>query len=320
MKGRVCGLSALSLFFLLFFSAPSYSQVMPSLVKENPLTGGFDFHVHAAPDLYSRMVDSIDLAEIYRSLGMRGFVLKNHDTSTADQTYLIRKMVPGIEVFGGVALNESLGGINPEAVKAMLKFTGGYGRAVWMPTHDAANHRKFFGQSGGIWLLNDGGGLKEEVREVLRVIAENDLILETGHISSQEALVLLKEAKDAGVKRMVVTHAMQDPTAMSLEDMKRCAELGAYIEHVYLSTLMGPDARLDWLKKWRKVSVSEFARAIREVGAAHTIIASDLGQYLNPAPWDGMKDFVISLMKEGASQEEIDLMLRVNPARLLGLE
>src|ERR1019366_692582 len=115
---------------LLFFFAPAYGQ-------EINLKGAIDFHVHSSPDEVPRAIDADDLAKLAKEKGMRGLVLKNHHESTAALAYMVRKEVPGIEIFGGIALNSSVGGINLEAVKRMTMMKGGWGRVVWLPTVDS---------------------------------------------------------------------------------------------------------------------------------------------------------------------------------------
>jgi Family of unknown function (DUF6282) len=53
---------------------------------------------------------------------MRGLVLKNHYEPTASLAYIVRKEVPGIEVFGGIDLNLSVGRMNPNAVEHMATY------------------------------------------------------------------------------------------------------------------------------------------------------------------------------------------------------
>src|ERR1700720_3969083 len=103
------------------------------------LAGVIDIHVHSDPDSTPRSIDAIDLAKLAKQRGMRGLVLKNHYESTAALAYIVRKEVPGIEVFGGIDLNLTVGGINPAAVERMTMMKGGWGRVVWMPTFDAEN-------------------------------------------------------------------------------------------------------------------------------------------------------------------------------------
>lgn len=296
---------------------------MPTLVAANPLVGTIDMHVHAAPDTASRSVNDFELAQKAKELGMRGVVTKNHEFITNDRAYLVRQIIPGIEVFGGITLNESVGGINPEAVDLMIKFTGGCGKIVWLPTHGSANHKSFFAKkadAGGIRVIDASGSVVPELRKVLKLIAKADIIFATGHVSGKEILASVKAAKQEGVRKVLVTHAMQSPGELSIDDLKRCVEAGAFIEHCYLTYLMGPQAALGWMKGWKHIPIEEFAKATKEVGAENCVIATDLGQYMNPIPADGMKEFILALMSKGITQEQINLMAKKNPARLLGLE
>jgi len=279
--------------------------------------------VHAGPDTASRSVNDFELAQKAKELGMRGVVTKNHEFITNDRAYLVRQIIPGIEVFGGITLNESVGGINPEAVDLMIKFTGGCGKIVWLPTHGSANHKSFFAKkadAGGIRVIDASGSVVPELRKVLKLIAKADIIFATGHVSGKEILASVKAAKQEGVRKVLVTHAMQSPGELSIDDLKRCVEAGAFIEHCYLTYLMGPQAALGWMKGWKHIPIEEFAKAIKEVGAENCVIATDLGQYMNPIPADGMKEFILALMSKGITQGQINLMAKKNPARLLGLE
>ena len=87
------------------------------------MVGAIDIHVHSAPDSTPRSIDAIDLARLAKSRGMRGLVLKNHYEPTASLAYIVRKEVPGIEVFGGIDLNLSVGGMNSNAVEHMAAIT-----------------------------------------------------------------------------------------------------------------------------------------------------------------------------------------------------
>ena len=107
------------------------------------LDGVIDIHVHADPDSIPRSIDAIDLAKLAKSRGMRGLVLKSHYEPTASMAYLVRKEVPGIEIFGGIDLNRTVGGVNPAAVERMTMMKGGYGKVVWMPTFDAENQVRY---------------------------------------------------------------------------------------------------------------------------------------------------------------------------------
>jgi hypothetical protein len=268
-----------------------------------------DIHAHCDPDSLARSIDAIDLAKLARDRGMRALVLKNHYEPTESLAFLVRKEVPGIELFGGIALNRTVGGINPAAVEHMTQVKGGWGRVVWMPTFDAENQVKYSKESRPFVSVAKDGALLPEVREVISLIAKHNLTLATGHSSPEEDLMLIREARRAGVRSIVVTHAMLPPVGMNIDQMRQAAQMGAYIEFVY-NALIGSSKAFD---------VPEYARAIRAVGPEHCILSSDLGQAGNPLHPDGLLAFFAALRGEGFPVGEIERMAKVNPARLLGL-
>ena len=282
---------------------------MTTFAQENPLAGVIDIHVHCAPDSTPRSIDAIDLARLAKQRGMRGLVLKNHYQPTASLAYIVRKEVPGIEIFGGVDLNLSVGGMNPFAVEHMAATTGGYGRFVWMSTFDSEAQVRYSKQDRPFVRVAQNGQLLPETRQVIAVIAKHNLVMATGHTSAEEALLLIHEARAQGVKHMVVTHAMLAPIQMSEAQMKDAANMGAYIEFVY-NGLLG---------SYKEFTFKDYARAIRSVGAEHCILSSDMGQPGNPLHPDGLVALFDGLKKEGITQVEIDRMAKENPARLLGL-
>ena len=280
-----------------------------AFAQENPLAGVIDIHVHCAPDSTPRSIDAIDLARLAAKRGMRGLVLKNHYQPTASLAYIVRKEVPGIEIFGGVDLNLSVGGMNPFAVEHMAATTGGYGRVVWMSTFDSEAQVRYSKQDRPFVRVAQNGQLLPETRRGIAVIAKHDLVMATGHTSAEEALMLIREARAQGVKHMVVTHAMLQPIHMSDAQMVEAAKMGAYIEFVY-NGLIG---------SYKESTFQDYARAIRSVGVEHCILSSDMGQPGNPLHPDGLIALFDGLKKEGITQAEIDRMAKENPARLLGL-
>jgi len=154
---------------------------------------------------------------------------------------------------------------------------------------------------------------------VLRIVKRADLILQTGHISPDEILAVVKRAKQLGVRYVVATHAMASVPGMSLAQLKEAVAMGAYIELIYATHLMGPHAHLAWMRKWKQVSINDMAEVIKDIGAEHFILGSDLGQTGNPTPPDGMLKLVVGLKKAGLSEAQLDVMMRKNPAKLLGL-
>lgn len=278
--------------------------------QENPLAGAIDIHVHAAPDSTQRSIDAIDLARLAKSRGMRGLVLKSHYEPTASMAYLVRKEVPGIEIFGGIDLNLTVGGMNPGAVEHMAAITGGYGRFVWMATYDSENQVRFSKENRPFVRIASEGKLLAETKAVIAVIAKHNLVMATGHSSAEEDLMLVREAKAQGVQHIVVTHAMLNPTHMSEAQMVEAAKLGAYIEFVY-NGLTGTGQQYQF---------ADYARAIRSIGVDHCILSSDMGQPKNPLHPDGLLAFYAGLRAQGFTQKEIDQMGKENPARLIGLQ
>jgi microsomal dipeptidase-like Zn-dependent dipeptidase len=304
----------------LTLAAASDASAQASLEAGNPIEGAIDFHVHSAPDAFARNISDIDVAELAARRGMRAIVLKNHITMTADRAALVQQVVPDIEVFGGVVLNKAVGGLNPAAVEVMANMSGSRGKVVWLPTRDAQHDIATFHKPGEGIRVVENGQVTPETEAVLANVKEFDLVLQTGHVSPEETLAVISKAKEMGIDKIAVTHAMADVPGLSIEQMKRAAADGAVLELDFLNHLMGPDAHLEWMQEWSRISISEMADAIKEVGADHFILATDLGQSGNPIHPDGYETLVRGLEAEGISRADIEKMMKDNAARLLGLD
>jgi len=275
-------------------------------VSAQSLEGVIDMHAHSDPDGTPRSIDAIDLARLAKSRGMRGLVLKNHYEPTASLAYIVRKEVPGIEIFGGISLDLTVGGVNPAAVEWMTKVKGGYGRVIWLPTFDAEAQVKLTKQQRPFARVTRDGKVVPEVLQVMAIAAKNNLVLETGHSSPAESLLIIQEAKRLGVKHIMVTHALTNPGGpLSIAEIAQAAKMGAYIELVYTP--------LD------DATVRKDVDAIRAAGPASVVLSSDLGQPSNPLHPDGLLAMYRALMAHGVSEAEIVEMSRTNPARLLDL-
>lgn len=289
------------------FSVP----LAPMLAQAPPrLDGVIDIHAHSGPDSTARSIDAIDLAKLAKARGMRGLVLKNHYESTAALAYVVRQVVPGIELFGGIDLNRSVGGVNPAAVERMVMMKGGYGRVIWFPTFDSEANVRFSKEQRPFVSVSKNGQLLPETLAVIALAAKNHLTVETGHSSAEEGLMIVKEAHRQGVEHIVVTHAMADFIHMTVPQMQQAVKDGAMIEFVYGNLIGAKPVH----------TAREFADAIRQVGPAGCILSSDLGQPGNPLHPDGLAKYFEALKKEGISQADIDLMSKTNPAKALGLQ
>jgi hypothetical protein len=296
---------ALAVTFALI-AAPAFAQDDTISLK-----GAIDIHVHQDPDSAPRAIDADDVARQARAAGMRAVVLKNHWEDTASLAYMVRKIVPGIEVFGGITQDMAVGGINIEAVKHMADMKGGYGRIVWLPTFDAQNQVK---DKGPEVKVSENGKLLPSVLKLLDYIAtRKQLALETGHVSAEEALMVIKEAKARGIQHIVATHGMTGPTNLSVAQAQEFARMGGYIEFVYGATV----------EKGSKTTLQDYANWMRAVGPAHCIMSSDLGgarPYPRPMPTAGMLEYMNGLRKLGISVADINTMAKTNPAIVLGLD
>ena len=301
-------------FLSTFVIAAAIVTAQPAAQSARPagnavLRGAIDIHVHTEPDSRPRSVDAIEAVQQAKTNGMRAVVLKNHYEYTSGLAYIAGKQVPGVEVFGGVDLNLTVGGMNPAAVEYMAATTGARGKLVWMATFDAENQVRFSKENRPFVSVSKNGELLPATNAVIAAIAKHGLVLATGHNSPAEGLMLIREAKRQGVQRIVVTHAMNDPIRMSVPQMQEAATLGALIEFVG-GNIGDADG---------KARMDRFADAIKRIGPQFCILSSDLGQKGNPLPTDGFAAFLGAMKARGLTDQDIDRMARRNPAQLLGL-
>ena len=280
-------------------------------LEDRILDGAIDLHAHHGPDSYPRQWDAFEVAEIAADRGMRAIVIKNHWTETAGLAYLIRKHgAQGIEVFGSLTLDTPVGGMNPQAVRYMVDVTGGYGRVVWMPTHDSEHEVRVLGQNRPFVRVSENGELLPQTLEVLSLIAEHDLTLATGHVTPAEALMIMNEARRLGIERIIVTHPLlgEQYTYLSDDELVTAAELGGIVE-ITAGTI------------YREGATRERAlRTIRALGPESVFIGSDSGLIGTPNHPDALVMAARVLRTAGFSERDLDLMFKINPARLLGLD
>jgi len=291
----------------------------PPPPKVSPAAGVIDMHVHPDPDVFGRALTDMEVATVARRKGMRGIVLKNHVVPTADRAAIVMQQLPGLEVWGGIVLNKSVGGINPSAVEWMHRMSGGRGKVVWLPTFDSDKHVKTLVDKNRSGLVvAPGGRVTPEMEEVLKIIARESLVLATGHVHAEEVVAVARRAKELGVKNILVTHGLTNIPGLSMAQAKEVVALGGMIEICYLQFMTGPNAQYDWMKHWEQVGTAQVATAVRELGADGIVLSTDLGQQGMMTPPDGVENAIAALRKAGISQEDIDKMMKRNPARLLG--
>lgn len=282
------------------------------------LKGVCDIHLHCRPDSRERSVDEYGFVQDAMSAGYRAVMFKSNDFSCHDRAYLIRQALPGAECFGSLCMNRVHGErVNPYAARKAVETSGGLCRCIWMPTLDAAYQCRSEGRSDkGIAVLDDSGRVLPEVVQVMEICAEADIIFATGHSSPDECLTLLRKAHEIGLRRVVVTHANSYIWTMSADRIRQCIDLGAYIEYCYLPCLWGEGSGMP---QYTRQSIGELA-AFARIDPSRSFISTDLGQAVMPHPVDGMRDCMERLLAAGVPQGDIDMMVRSNPAWLIGLD
>jgi Family of unknown function (DUF6282) len=294
--------------------AHAQTQSPPQPPTELNLKGAIDFRVHSGPDSDPRTADADDVARIAHQMGMRALVLDNHYESTAALAYMVRKEVPGIEIFGSIALNLPVGGVNLEAVKRMTMMKGGWGRVVFLPDFDSENFRRTLHQTGPTVPISADGHLLPGVLELIDFIAQHhDLVLETGDNSPEEVLLAVHEAHQRGVTHIVVKNAMGMFTHLTVPQMQQAARDGAYLEFAYNAVYGDRPQR----------TMAEYADGMRQVGPKFCILSTDFGSpHKAPVPLhpEALFEFMEALHMEGISVDDVNLMAKTNPARALGLD
>jgi hypothetical protein len=292
----------------------------PPPPKVSPAAGVIDMHVHSHPDVFGRNMDDIDVAQLAKAKGLRGILLKNHVSETASRAALVMKVVPGIEVWGGIVLNKAVGGVNPDAVEWMHRVYGGRGKVVWLPTFESDRHVKTLSKPDARGLVvAPGGQVTPEMEAILKIIARENLMLATGHVHPEEIMAVVRRARELGVKNIVITHALTNVPGLAMAQAKQLADMGAVIEICFLQFRAGPNAPLAFMTHWTQINAKHVARAVKEIGAQSLVISSDLGQSGNMTHPDGLETAIAEMKREGVSDADIDVMMRKNPARLLGL-
>src|SRR4249920_3474283 len=260
-------------------------EVHPSEQARVLVRGAYDLHVHVAPDVPRRRIDDLALAQRFAELGLAGFALKSHYTSTAERAQVVSTVVPGVEVVGTVTLNRAIGGMNALAVEIAAREGA---RIVWMPTVDspaetAGRTEPKPGDKVPLWaslqhelhslglsiepvrVTGDDGGLLPETRDVLRAIARHGLILATAHLARDDAFAVVDAALEEGVEQIVVTHPEFTCQNFSIEDQVALAERGCLLERCLSTPFSG------------KTTWEHVVEGVRAVGVHQTILSSDLG-------------------------------------------
>jgi hypothetical protein len=289
-----------------------------SQAADRLIAGAIDMHIHIDPESrLKRRQDSLQLARTARDAGLRAIVLKNREYGTVALARLVQELVPEVLILGSITLDNEAGGLNPGAVLAWVRLGA---KVVWMPTATAANSKGKVLRSRGLDLpgkgqsvLDSRGKLLPEVKEILRIVKDHDVALGTGHLAPLEVFPLVEEAIKIGIKKVVVTHVLQDQlmdVILTNEEIVRLAKMGAFIEYSYWTCQ----------NNIYTVAPGVLIESMQQVGAERCVMTTDFGQIDNPPAPEGMKAFIQALLQGGIGEKEIETMVKKNPARLLNLD
>jgi len=279
-----------------------------------------DLHVHIGPEILPRKYTVSTLVASEKNK-LRGMALKSHFYPTMP---LIKSvMCDDMLLIGSVTLNNAVGGLNPEAVLASAKISD-KPLIVWFPTISAANflakspyeippewvgrsfQSRLSSEVNGINVIDNQRRLVPEARSVLRTIKDTDCILATGHVSWQEAQLLVEEALGMGVRKIIITHPIYQLIAMPVEVQKELSRNnGVYVEHNYA------------MHSIDKVPIADIVEEIKYVTPQRCIISSDVGQPRSPSPSNALRIFAELLRERGLSNDDIEQMGATNPLKLI---
>ncbi len=288
------------------------------------LQGAIDPHVHSGPSIAPRALDHVELAKTASAAGFAAVVTKDHDYSGVMTAALIARNFPELKtrVYSGIALNNVIGGFNPYAVEHTAAMGG---KIVWMPTLAAENHLRWQAAAKwvhpastdkirpavGIPVLDANKQVRDDVKEVLDVIAKTDMVLASGHLHVSETWLVFEEAKRRGVNRMVLTHP-EDIVDASMNDVKGIAAMGAFVEHSLCMFIEG--------SKFKSCESEDLKKHIDAAGVDQTILCSDLGQTGTFSPLEGFRRGIKLCIDLGYDDAQIKKMVSLNTARALGIE
>jgi hypothetical protein len=285
------------------------------------LDGLVDMHVHSGPSPFPRRFDHVDAAQDGARIGMRAMVAKSHHHNTQMDVLAMKGRLEGVAatVYGGIALNSTVGGLNVHAVRMCLRMGG---KVVWFPTISSGRHIDCHPEDGAfptttvpltlerIDIVDEAGELKPAALEILDEIKEQEAVLNGGHMYPEYIRTLFRAAKERGLKRMVVSHP-DFVIGAEPELCRELIELGAFIEHEV--GMYDPEGTQKWDPK-------QLLTWIEALGPEHTVLASDFGQKANPKPVDAWLRVSEALLDLGLPEKDLRRMVRDNPSYLLNLD
>lgn len=281
-------------------------------IEDELMEGAVETHLHIYPDYVPRAIDMIEYAIDASKAKMRAILYKEHFFTNTHAAWAVQYIVDdlvrrgelehAVKVFGSINVAFSH---HPDQARLIVKypnigaiffytFTGG------PPAHEVGP---------ALPIMDGNGELVPEVKEILKIAAENKVGIITGHKTPENNMALVKGCHEVGA-RVLIQHA--EHMVGTLEQAKECARLGAYLEvsaenwlpSIYFPC-QDPNVPIEYIK---------------QIGPKHIICNTDFGQLLEMHPLEGFKLFVRGMLHAGISKEDIKTMIQVNPAKFLYLD
>ena len=283
------------------------------------VSGAHDMHIHCSPDIVDRIGDDFEIARVCRKAGYKSMLIKSHIESTTSRAYHVNKEVTGLNVFGAIALNAPVGGINPTAVEIALKMGA---KEIFMPTSYSAAHTKIHGRPGSwayrkdmlrikteaVPILDDDKNILPDVSIVLELAKEYTVPVGTGHLSAEEILPLCEQAHRIGTQ-IIITHPHFHPPNLDDVTLLRLVSMAAKIELCAGTVYPVPGYG----------RVEQVVKTIQTVGYKNFLISSDGGIPTRPLPPETLSAYLYCLMLKGIPKEQLDFMFKDNPACVFGI-
>ena len=263
------------------------------------LAGAFDLNVLAGPDAENRLrLDALDTARHAQEAGMGGFLLLSNDFPTMAQAKMLNRVYPGLTVYGALTFNHVLGYFDYEILEAAV-----YADAVAVLLSEIDYEYR-----GSPSYFDESGSLNRDAWSLLDMAAGHYVIVFSGGLSHEDAVSAFDRVRGWGVDPMVLS---QSPDCVAdCEHGARAVALGAYVEHSYAACMPGI----------ARVAPAQLARNIRAAGVESSILTSGFGQWFNPPPAEGLRMAIAAMLAEGIAPEELEILVKRNPARLLGID
>ena len=274
------------------------------------LLGAIDTHIHSGPDVTQRKWSDLDVGRSAQSAGYKAVVVKCHVTPTASRAMLVQQVIGKFpQIFGGLVLNKTVGGLNPTGVEAELNIGA---KIIWLPTFWSESHVNMDKRSPSeaVRLTDDKGTFRSELIDIFDLISKKDVILATGHATSAEIERFIPLARTRGIRKILITHPEWILPNMSIDVQKRLARQGVFFERCAQSLFPTPN---------QHISPRVYVQQIQTTGVDCNIMATDFGQAYNPEPIEGMRQYIRMMLLSGLEPKEIEIMIRKNPAYLLGI-